>query len=314
MFQKIKKIVRKIQKETLTLLQPKKNPYTINIDENKVSDGAYKAAENIRGKHQPSLMIYGVTTRSGTNYIANLLALHQDIVASPNQVWEVPFLRHINHIMDFEDAYFRFENLSKNMKKHDFLALFGASFLSYLHSFVSPEKKMLVKEPNANYLFYFPIVFPNEELILVLRDGRDVVYSTLKSWPERDFKEVCQRWNDNARLMLQFYSKHKGNSAYMFVKYEDVVADPEKFITRVCEIYSLDLSKFQLGKVESMPVVGSSVASQDDGKVNWKNVDRPSDFNPVGRWQSWSAKEKRIFKQIAGQTLFDAGYCEDLNW
>jgi len=311
----IRKIAGKNKQKLIRALKPERDPYVKDVDLDVISDGALKAGNQLRGeKRPPSLMVYGVTTRSGTNYVANLLAYHPDIEAWPNNVWEVPFLRHIGKIMDFEEGFFRNKNLSENMQEHDFLTIFGSAFMGYLHSFVPAEKTMLVKEPNVSFLPYFPVVFPNEHLLLILRDGRDVVYSTLKSWPQVDFSDVCQRWNDSARLILQFISKYKDNPAYMLIKYEDVVADPAKFIKTACDRYTLNVNTFPFKELDTMPVIGSSVASQKDGAVTWDHVEKPKDFNPVGRWQSWPEQQKNIFKKIAGETLQEAGYCMDSDW
>lgn len=315
LLENVKKMAGKNRNKILDLLDPKINPYESTIELNAVSEGAAHAAHNIRGRGRlPSLMVCGVTTRSGTNYVSNLIAQHPDIEACPNKIWEVPFLQHINHIVEFEDKFFRHKKLARNMGEHDFLALFGASFIGYMHSFIAEDKVMLTKVPNVEHLAYFPLVFPDERLILLLRDGRDVVFSTLKSWPTRNFAEVCQRWNDSARLILEFYAQNKNNDAYRLIKYENVLADPAKFIDETCKHYGLNSGKYPFDNLDNLPVIGSSVASQQDGKVNWKNVDKPKDFNPVGRWQSWTSHQKKTFKRIAGETLKAAGYCQDLAW
>ncbi len=315
---KFRNLLFKGRGKLIAYLQREPDPYLVDIQLGEVSENARNVAKNIRGvDRQPALMIYGVTPRCGTNYVGPLIALHPDLSAWPNQIFEIPYLRLTNHMLAFEKEYFNDYKLNKErMGQNDFLPLFGASFIGYLHSFISdPEKKMLLKEPDMRFLAYFPIVFPNEQMLLVLRDGRDVVYSTIKSWPSWSFADACRRWEKSARLMLQFYSQYKHNSQYWMVKYEDVLSSPESFIREACEKYSLDGSKFPYDKIDELKIVGSSTEGRKDGSVDWGNhVERPSNFKPVGRWKEWSPSKKATFKRIAGQTLLDAGYCKDLSW
>ena len=318
MKENIKRLLLKGRGILIGILRPEQDPYCADIQVEGVSENASNSAKDIRGvNRKPALMIYGVAPRCGTNYVGPLVALHPDISPWPNQIYEIPFLRLTNHLLDFEKEYFRDYTLNaEKMGKNDFLALFGASFIGYMHSYMTDQsKKMLLKEPDVRFLAYYPLVFPNEELLLLLRDGRDVVYSTLKSWPGWSFTDACHRWEKSARLMLNFDSQHKQNPRYWMVKYEDVLSDPDSFVKEACKRYSLDDSKFPYDRINDLKIVGSSTDSRKGGNVDWNyHVDKPSNFKPVGRWQEWSPAKKATFKKIAGQTLLDAGYCTDLEW
>jgi len=315
---KLRKLKLWGRKKLLAYLHPEPDPYLADVSLSGVSENAKSVAKNIRGAdRQSALMIYGVTPRCGTNYVGPLVALHPDLSPWPNRIHEIPYLRLTNYILEFEKEFFR--DCKRNIGKlgeNDFLAIFGASFIGYMHSYMAdPDKKMLLKEPDMRFLAYFPVVFPNEQLLLLLRDGRDVVYSTLKSWPGWSFVDACRHWEKSARLMLQFYSQHKDNPQYGLFKYEDALSGPENFIREVCDKYSLDSSEFPYDRIDDLKIVGSSTDSRKDGHVDWHHhVERSSNFKPTGRWQEWTEAKKATFKKIAGQTLLDAGYCDDLNW
>lgn len=317
LLQELRKFAGKGRRRMRSVLLPQPDPYVYFPTLNVLSDSASSVSKCIRDAHRPpALMVYGVAPRSGTNFVANLLALHPGFAPWPNLIWEVPFLRSVNHLLAFEKEFFEdFTHNAERMQQYDFLPIFGASFIRYLHSFADEGKKVLLKEPDARNFAYFPLVFPHEQLLLLLRDGRDVVFSTIKTWPQTQFTDVCQRWNDSAKLMLKFSSKHQDNSNYWIMEYEDVLSNPVGFVKDACHRYSLEVSEFPFNEIESMPVFGSSTDSQKDGVVDWStHKQRPDNFKPVGRWNNWSLKEKSIFKRIAGETLLQANYCEDLDW
>lgn len=273
-------------------------------------------SERLRGDgRQPAIILHGVASRCGTNFLAAMLELYPGLKLAPNQINESHFLTPAHHLINYTDHFFR--SYAKNegrIGRYDFLTLFGASFLAYLHSYTPLGERILVKVATVKHLRYFPITFPLENLLMVIRDGRDVVCSTMKTWPNSDFKNICQRWNNGANLMIDFADYHKGRKNYWMVKYEDVLSDPRKFMEQACDRFGLDIKKYPFNKIQSLPIIGSSVHSRDGGRVAWKPIDKPKNFNPVGRWKEWTEKQKSSFKKIAGEQLIRSGYVADFNW
>ncbi|MBN1138230.1 MAG: sulfotransferase, partial [Anaerolineae bacterium] len=196
----------------------------------------------------------------------------------------------------------------------DFLPLFGSSLIAYLYSFLPPEERMLLKVPGVQYLSHFFSMFPGEHLLLLVRDGRDVVHSTLKTWPQIRFFMACQRWRRAAEMILHFHGIHGARrKGYWLARFEDAVQDPAAFVEEACERFGLDVQRYPFEKIEAVRVHGSS-SLPVDGKVVWDHMAPPKDFYPVGHWQRWSFGRKCLFKRIAGQALVDLGYCDDLDW
>lgn len=281
-----------------------------------LSDAALGAARNLRGNdREPAVIIHGVMQRSGTVFIGELLRLHPHIHAYPNDLWEIPFLGLTGDMLRIQEQFFqRYKQNIGKIAEHDFLPLFGASLIGYLHSLVPQGKRMLLKVPDVSFLSYFPAVFPFEHLLLLLRDGRDVVSSTIRTWPNANFSAVCQRWDHSARLMMEFH-RHRQTSGEPchLARYEEVVEKPEQFVQDACNHFGLDVSSYPFDQISKIPARGSS-ALQQTGKVTWNPITRPPDFKPVGRWKTWSIRQKKRFKAIAGQTLIDAGYSNTLDW
>jgi protein-tyrosine sulfotransferase len=290
--------------------------YTLNFNIDGVSHHALQTAKTIRKPgRKPAIIIHGMMQRSGTVYIGELLRLHPDIYAYPNEIWEVPFLRFLHNLVDFQHNFFKFypQNIGK-IGDNDFLPLFGSAFIDYLYSLVPEGKQMLLKAPGVQYLNYFFIVFPYESLLLLLRDGRDVVSSTIKTWPHRKFTDVCLEWNYSARMVLSFDAHYRNRTnQYLLVKYEEVVENPFDFVKKACDRFGLDHSKFPFEKIEDLPIRGSSSIKQQ-GETTWDPIDKPKNFKPIGSWHKWSIYEKQTFKEIAGRTLIDAGYDDSLDW
>ena len=290
--------------------------YILNFNIEGISEHALQSAKTIRkAQRKPAIIIHGVMPRSGTVYVGELLRLHPDIYAYPNDVWEIPFLQFLNNIIDFQNDFFQAykQNISK-IGQNDFLPLFGSAFIDYLYSSVPQGKRMLLKVPNVQYLNYFFSVFPYENLLLLMRDGRDLVSSTLSTWPDKKFVNVCQQWNNSTQMALSFdahYCTHRDD--YLLVKYETVINDPVDFVKKACARFGLDSTKFPFEKIEQLPIRGSSKIKQE-GKTTWDPIEKPKNYQSTQRWLNWSNEEKQTFKEIAGQTLIDAYYENNLDW
>ena len=279
-----------------------------------VSEHALKTAQQIRGTERgPAIILHGIMKRSGTVYVGDLLGLHPDLCQNPNLIWEVPFLNHTDVLLDFQERFFfDYQYNVDKIGKRDFLPLFGASLIAYLHSFAPAGQRVLVKVPSVEFLNYFYLEFPFEQLLVLVRDGRDVVASTLKTWPQLQFSDVCVRWNRSARMVIEFEKRHAQKKGYWFARFEDAVRDPAGFVAEACCRFNLDEQKYPYDEIASIPVQGSHQFQKDGRAEYW--IPKPPGFNPVGRWQEWSGMQKAVFKRIAGRSLMELGYCESLDW
>ncbi|MBN1657070.1 MAG: sulfotransferase [Anaerolineae bacterium] len=283
----------------------------------RMSERALQAAQDIRGRgRKPALIVHGIMPRAGTVYVGELLRLHPDLYAYPYQLWEVPFLQlggDLDHLQrEFLLGYRH--NIDK-LEEHDFLPVFGAALLAYLNTNVGDDKRTLLKVPSVQYLHHFFDVFPHENLLVLVRDGRDIVQSTINTWPQLRFSIVCRRWRASAEMVLACDRHFAGRPGYALARYEDSVADPAGFVKRICDKFCLDESRYPYERIGEIGVHGSSsIQGESSDRVNWDAVPKPGGFHPVGRWQAWSAGKRHLFKHFAGQALMDLGYCENQNW
>lgn len=291
--------------------------YDLNFDLIEVSDHIQKLRSDRRDRpRMPAIVLHGIMQRSGTNYLSELVRLHPDVFAHPNQLYEVPFLRSLKGLIDFQSNFIEaFPASNDRIGKNGLLTIFADAFMNYLYSFVPEEKRLLFKTPSVRYLNYFFTLFPDENLIILIRDGRDVVQSAIKSWPQLNFDRLCYEWSISAQMCLSFCANHlKYSKSYLLVKYENIFESPQDFIIDACKKFELDLEKYPFDEIENVPLLGSSTV-KPNGEVAWdENVKRSSEFNPIGRWQEWNPEIKQAFKDIAGQSLIDLGYANSFDW
>jgi hypothetical protein len=263
----------------------------------------------------PAIIIHGIMARSGTVYLGQLLRLHPDLYAFPNNIWEFPFLQQTDRALALQENFlWTHEQNFDKIGEHDFLPLFGASLISYLHANTPPGKRLLLKVPSVQYLSRFFEVFPYENLLVLTRDGRDLVQSTIHTWPEIRFSMVCLRYKRAAEMVLACDRRFsKRSTGYWLGRFEDAVLEPQTFVRRTCEHFGLDPEKYPYDRIDEIRVHGSSHLDQK-GQVTWESKAKPQAFQPIGRWQSWSAYHKWLFKRIAGNALRDLGYVQDSQW
>jgi hypothetical protein len=205
---------------------------------------------------------------------------------------------------------------------HDFLPLFGAAFIAYLHAFAPEGKRILLKVPGVHHLDRFFAAFPHEQLLVLVRDGRDVVHSTRKTWPQITFGMACRRWKRSAGMVLACHEHYEGGhrreqtvlgGQYWLARFEDAVRDPAAFVRQACQRFGLEKGAYPFEGIGRLPVRGSTSLGKQ-GQVDWTPVDKPGGFSPIGHWRDWSWFQKATFKRIAGRELIALGYCEDLDW
>jgi protein-tyrosine sulfotransferase len=291
--------------------------FTVDSQAGVISDSVLQAAASARGYERgPALIIHGIMPRSGTVYVGELLRRHPDLYAYPHQLWELPALLLTADLRRLQRKFLlSYKSNMGKLEKNDFLPLFGAAMMALLNVQTPPMQRVLTKMPSVQYLDHFFSMFPNENVLILVRDGRDVVHSTLRTWSHLNFIQVCLRWKRSAQIILntreQFRSRdHKG---YWVGRYEDALLEPEIFVREVCCQFQLSVDRYPFEEIDKIRVIGSSKLESQD-KVTWQHLKRPQNFRPVEYWKNWSPLKKKIFKVIAGQPLMDLGYCQDQNW
>jgi hypothetical protein len=144
--------------------------------------------------------------------------------------------------------------------------------------------------------------FPRLQVIHLIRDGRDVAlsYKTAFFGPKHVYPLAC-RWRDYLAAAEEARA-NLGEKAFLQVRYEDLVTDPERELRRICSF---------LGEEFAPPML----AFYQDGRNfhtdqrNARNLQRPAISQNVGKWRTgMSPREVCIFEALAGAALEAYGY------
>jgi protein-tyrosine sulfotransferase len=267
----------------------------------------------VRGPdYPPAIFVHGVLPRSGTNFVANLLALHPDVAAFPRRLWEFPLLHVVPGARALESEFLAmFPRNAEVMQPFELLAYLAGGWLASLQREVG-ERRVLLKSPHAQNLFLFRHLFPGDKLVLCLRDGRDVIASSSATFRSRllrkSFRQLVTEWKLATDAVLSFAPG--GPNAHpnvVVLRYEDLAGDAVEAVGTVLDRLGLDAARYPFAAAGVMPVFGSST-SAETGDARWQPRPRGTGFHPVGRWHAWPERRKEAFLRAAGDTLARAGY------
>lgn len=266
-------------------------------------------SRKIRGEMPPAVFVHGVLPRSGTNYAANLLALHPDINAFPRDMWEIPTLATTPASLAWRHEWLaRFPENEPIVGRFEPLCWTANGMLRALQT-EAPTKHMLCKSPHMRHASLFDAICPDDTLVMVVRDGRDVIASSRGTFKDRllskNFRQLTTEWRQATELALELAAA--GQPKRLLWRFEDLVADPEAILRRDLPKIGLDPDKFPYAELSQMPVFGSST-DQREGNDRWNPVEKKAAFNPVGRGQTLPQGKLAAFARAAGPTMAKAGY------
>lgn len=268
-----------------------------------------------------ALFVLGILERCGTNYLWDLLRAHRDIAAV--QITEDYSVARSQHLMDYSKAVFESWSdvwgIDRNEEKDALLKSIGEGILHFLKSHTeklnaSGKEKhsefLLLKTPSVIGLNNFFAIFPNAYLIIIIRDGRDVIYSIMKSFG-MSFEEALFRWKKGAKIIINYLSeikKTKFKNQVRLVKYENLFLHTDEEVNRLLAFLELDTNRYDFKDAKTLPVRGSSTFRGNKDNVHWEPVVKNNSFKPIGRWRNWNKFKKQRFNWMAGRFMTQLGY------
>jgi hypothetical protein len=183
------------------------------------------------------------------------------------------------------------------------------------------EPLVVVKEPGSHVADILLSMFPQSRLIFLLRDGRDVVDSWLAayrtgSWAldegafpvTDDGRESLVRWQSavwafRTDVVQRAFEAHPADRRVL-VRYEDLVADPQHELARLCAYLPIDASADTLAAVaeahafEAVPPVakGERKAIRSATPGDWR--------------ENLTPDEHDVMHEVMGPKLVELGYLE----
>jgi protein-tyrosine sulfotransferase len=165
----------------------------------------------------------------------------------------------------------------------------------------------LFKTPSAQNLEHFFELFPEASLLILVRDGRDVVESTTRSFAA-GHEAATRAWCRAAREVCDFDRRRRGDGRHRIVRYEDLVREPEATLRGLFAFLGLDAARYDFAAARDLPVFGSSTFRGESAELHWEPVAKSDSFQPLGRASSWSPERRRRFAWLAGDPMRALGY------
>lgn len=281
--------------------------------------------EPLFASKQHPIFILGILQRSGTNYLNNLLLLHPD-VQSPGLVWEDFFLAHSDLLVQYRESVERrwqpqwANDINTELQPQALLRYIGNGLIDFMQAqyhvcqarriepAAAPAPVSLVTAtPSVRNLHLFFDLFPNAAPIIIVRDGRAVVESGVRSFGW-NYDEAMRMWANGARRIQDFCKQPAHQGRFLLVRYEDIYAQTRKTMSAILDFLQLDRSRFDFDAAENLGIMGSSELMSSEGRVHWKSIDKSADFNPLARASQWGPALNSRFSWIAGKNMAELGY------
>jgi LPS sulfotransferase NodH len=162
-------------------------------------------------------------------------------------------------------------------------------------------------------------IFPAARFVHVLRDGRDVACS-LRTHPRHRIVDgqlvptgawqpiagCARRWVRDLAGSRRWWSDPRFHT----VRYEDLVLNPRPILERLMEFLGEHWDEAMLAHAQAeSPFRDATRFAQNPEALGAVSA------SSIGRWQrDLDARDRRIFKRIAGPLLVELGYARDERW
>ena len=243
--------------------------------------------------------------RSATSAFSWALAEHKDLMTSAESNFLYYLLRDINSTLyssydtaqTVEDGWFNKHNVNKS----EYLEYIGIGIRKMFND--KCDSNIFVEQSPENILVVdkILIMFPDAKIINMIRDGREVVSSMLKSgfqspW-SKDFEMACETWKHYAIKGYEFSQKYPERVFNVYQR--DLVYDTENAVRQVYTFLNLD---YEGSTVEYLKMKRVNSSYGNDENNDFKTA-KDTALLRQPQWEKWSVAEKKKFEKIAGSTM-----------
>jgi len=291
--------------------------------------------------------------RSGTTLLMRLLRLHEEVHCNYQAHFfsRKPMLKSLVDSPDIEEWLTRKSNRWNQGRDLSPLVL-RASADFIMERDAAREGKHIVGDKSPSSTIHGQIVrdthliYPDAKLIYIVRDGRDVliserfrnfveeskflttedkrIISDLRTdsapfsdgrrsiFTEVSIRNIAKRWADDLNE-IDSESKRLYGENYISLRYEDMLSKPFAEISRLWKFLGV---KNVDGTLEQKLL--EEMSSNPDEEWQAQRNEGIASFLPKGQAGNWqrlfTARDKALFKEIAGEVLVKWGYEKSVDW
>ena len=271
---------------------------------------------------QPFIFIIGCP-RSGTTLLRAMLASHSEIAVPPESYFILPALRHKpangefgsidrRAILDAVLAQKSFKKWRLNaddllpIVEDDSIKTAAATVAAVYAVFAEAQGKKIAidKTPHhTEHVDRLSSAYPSSLFIHLVRDGRDVIPSLeAMPWFRLKYRDAALYWRDRA-LSGRGALGIVGSARYHEVRYEDLLLDPQRELSRLCGFLGFDFEPEMLTYHERAEDVISGMGSIG----SHQNIRRAP--APTRDWRTdYDKRTLALFEAFAGDALAVFGY------
>jgi hypothetical protein len=294
------------------------------------------AGRRLRGRTPeppPAPFVCGVT-RSGTTLVRLMLDSHPD-VAIPGETHWLPKLikaqerrkQSATELADLIIDHKRWGDfqLDANQLRERFAALDPVTAADAIRAFymlyAEREGKSRYGDKTPGYvqeMRRIQRVLPEARFVHIIRDGRDVSLSHMRmNWGPETYAQSARLWRNRIRKARKMAPSI---NHYMEIKFEDLVADTEGVLRRVCEFVELDFDPVMLDyheraegrlaeKARELPRRNRPPQPAAARLESHRLAKEPPRSDRVGMWRErMTSEEVAEYEAVAGDMLLATGY------
>ena len=237
--------------------------------------------------------------RSGTKFFKSLCLGHRDI--SQGFSLEDYAITYSDRLLDYASLASRHWGRSpedKGPQRDRLLGMLSDCVLQFFSQGYEETPWLLLTTPRPWGIENLTTLFPDAKLLILVRDGRDCVASSTKSFGAgKNFSMWSREWARGAQTVLDFSEKYadRQHELWDFVCFEEVLADKKAAIVNTLLFLGLSYDGFDESVLEDRVIRGSGW----HGGVS-TNAPMTEGFNTVGRHSDWSLLKRWPFDRTAG--------------
>jgi hypothetical protein len=272
----------------------------------------------------PAPFVVGVG-RSGTTLLRLMLDAHPQLAIGP----ETQFLPDVIHLDDpvggivgsrtWGDFGLDRDEFEQHAAGQNVAGVLRAFYALYAEAQGKP--RWGEKTPGyVRNMDSIAIVLPEARFVHLIRDGRDVALSRRARGmgDGKPMAATAELWRKRIKSARRQAKALDGR--YMELRYEDLVADPEPSLRRICELIELDFDPAMLrhdkGASERLAELGDLDAEggrrardADERAGAHARAKQAASTSRTGAWRTEMHEEDRHeFERVAGDLLRDLGY------